>query len=86
MSIVCRWACTCTPHFSFSFDPDGGLNREPLLRHARESMDISLAPASDTAARFLRRRLDHQHRWEVTLRQRSWKAFSSCAPTGTARR
>ena len=54
--------------FFLSFDATGALDHEQLLRGTRGYVEVAMAPPTDTAARFLRRRLDHQHRWEVTPR------------------
>jgi hypothetical protein len=53
-----------------SFDATGALDKDPQqwLREAGEYLDVAMAPPADTAARFLKRRLDHQHRWEVPPR------------------
>ena len=53
-----------------SFDATGALDKDPQqwLREAGEYLDVAMAPPADTAARFRKRRLDHQHRWDVTPR------------------
>lgn len=53
-----------------SFDATGALDKdqEQWLREAGEYLEVVMAPPTDTAARFLKRRLDHQHRWKVTPR------------------
>ena len=56
-----------SPHF-VRFDATGALNQEQAFREAAAYMDVTMAPDADTAAKFMRRRLDHQHRWEVTPR------------------
>ena len=50
------------------FDSTGALNQEQAFREAAAYMDVTMAPDADTEAKFMRRRLDHQHRWEVTPR------------------
>jgi hypothetical protein len=53
------------PHF-LRFDSTGTIHQDELLQQAAKYLDIANAPPADTAARFLRRRLDHQFRWQVT--------------------
>lgn len=53
------------PHF-LRFDSTGAINNGELFREAAKYLNIAFAPKGDTAARFMRRRLDHQCRWEVT--------------------
>jgi len=54
-----------SPHF-LRFDSTGAFNKDEMLQQAAKYLDIAHAPRADTAARFMRRRLDHQFRWEVT--------------------
>ena len=54
--------------FFLSFDRTGALDHEQLLRETRGYVEVATAPPTDTAVRFLQRRLDHQHRWVVTPR------------------
>jgi hypothetical protein len=54
-----------SPHF-LHFDSAGAINRDALLQQAAKYLDIADALRGDTAARFMRRRLDRQFRWEVT--------------------
>jgi hypothetical protein len=56
-----------SPHF-LCFDRIGALKQEQSLHEAGAYLELCMAPPADTAARFMRRRLDHQHRWEVTPR------------------
>ena len=54
-----------SPHF-LRFDSTGAIHKDELLHEAAKYLDIAHAPRADTAARFMKRRLDHQFRWEVT--------------------
>lgn len=54
-----------SPHF-LHFDSTGAINQDELLHQAAQYLDIAYAAPADTAARFMRRRLDHQFRWKVT--------------------
>ncbi len=54
-----------SPHF-LHFDSAGALDKNELLRQAAKYRHIACAEPADTAARFLRRRLDHEFRWTIT--------------------
>jgi hypothetical protein len=54
-----------SPHFLF-FDSAGAINKDELLQQAAKYLGTAYTPPTDTAARFMRRRLDHQFRWPVT--------------------
>jgi hypothetical protein len=54
-----------SPHFLL-FDSAGAINKDELVQQAAKYLDTAYAPPTDTAARFMRRRLDHQFRWTVT--------------------
>jgi hypothetical protein len=54
-----------SPHFLL-FDSAGTINKNELIQEAAKYLDTAYASPSDTAARYMRRRLDHQFRWTVT--------------------